>query len=82
MPPLRLMNWSRGSEFDLYTAAYRMTRDHLLRVRLSAFAGSAVHRMTVANGSSLSDTSNRCRRNARRTRSISRPSAVHTATRA
>ena len=32
-----------------------MTRDHLLLVRLSAFAGSAVHRMTAANGSSRSE---------------------------
>jgi hypothetical protein len=33
-----------------------MARDHLLRVRLSALAGSAVERMTAANGSSRSDT--------------------------
>jgi hypothetical protein len=32
----------------------------LLRVRLSALAGSEVQRMTAANGSSRSDTSNRC----------------------
>jgi hypothetical protein len=54
-----------------------MTRDHLLRVRLSALAGSAVHRMMAAKGSSRSDTFNRCKRRARRARSISRPSAVH-----
>jgi hypothetical protein len=40
MPPLRLMNWSSGSAFGLYTATYRITRDHLLRVLLSALAGS------------------------------------------
>jgi hypothetical protein len=74
MPPLRVMNRSRGSESGLYAAAYRMTRHHLLRVRLSALAGSAVHRMMAANGSSRSDTANRCKRNARRARSISRPS--------
>jgi hypothetical protein len=47
----------------------------------SALAGSAVHRMIAANGSSRSDTSNRCKRRARRARSTSRPSAVHQATR-
>jgi hypothetical protein len=81
MPPLRLTNWSGGSESGLYAAAYLMMRDHLLRVRLSALAGSAVHRMIEANGSSRSDTSNRYKRSARRARSISRPSAVHQATR-
>jgi hypothetical protein len=49
------MNRSRGSESGLYAAAYRMMRDHLLRVLLSAFAGSAVHRMTAANGSFRSE---------------------------
>jgi hypothetical protein len=48
MPPLRLMNWSSGSAFGLYTATYRITRDHLLRVLLSALAGSAVRQMTDA----------------------------------
>jgi hypothetical protein len=38
MPPLRWMNWSRRSESGLCAAAYRMARDHLLRVRLSALA--------------------------------------------
>jgi hypothetical protein len=38
---------------------YRITRDHLLHVRLSALAGYAVHRMTASNGSSRSKTSNR-----------------------
>jgi site-specific DNA recombinase len=51
MPPLRWMNRSRGSESGLYAAAYRIIRDHLLRVRLSALAGSAVHRITAAKGS-------------------------------
>jgi hypothetical protein len=37
-------NWSNGSESTLYAAAYLMTRLHLLRVRLSALMGSAVHR--------------------------------------
>src|SRR5580700_10967505 len=73
MPPLRRMDWSTGSKSNLQAAAYRMTRLHLLLVRLPALAGSAVHRMTAANGFSRSDTANRCRRRARRTRSISRP---------
>jgi hypothetical protein len=62
MPPLRRMNCARGSESGLYAAAYRRARLHLLRVRLSALAGSAVHRMMAANGPSRSDTSNRCKR--------------------
>jgi hypothetical protein len=49
IPPLRRMNRSKGSESSLYAAAYRIRRDHLLLVRLSAFAGSAVHRMIEAN---------------------------------
>jgi hypothetical protein len=49
-------------------------------VRLSALAGSAVHRMTAASGSSRSEISNRCKRNARRARLASRPSAVHQVT--
>jgi hypothetical protein len=57
-----------------------MTRDHLLRVRLSALAGSAVHRMIAANGSSRSETFNRCKRSARPARSTSQPSAAHHAT--
>jgi hypothetical protein len=65
MPPMPWMYRSRGTESALYAAAYRITRDHLLRVRLSALAGSAVHRMTAANGSSRSDTFNRCKRRAR-----------------
>jgi hypothetical protein len=48
------MNWFNGSGSGLYAAAYRMTRDHLLRVRLSALA-----RMMDAKGSSRSDTSSR-----------------------
>jgi hypothetical protein len=35
--------------------AYRSTRDHFDLVRLSTFAGSAVQRMTAANGSSPSN---------------------------
>jgi hypothetical protein len=81
IPPLCLMNWSRGSESNLYTAACVITRDHLLLVRLSALAGSAVHRIMAANGSSRSKTFNRCNRKARRARSISLPSADHQATR-
>jgi hypothetical protein len=38
MPPLRWTNLSRGSDSGLYAAAYRISRDHLLRVRLSALA--------------------------------------------
>src|ERR1700734_43938 len=77
MPPFLRMNRSKASESSLYAAAYLITRDHLLRVRLLALAGSAVARMTEANGSSRSDPSNLCRRGAWRARSISRPSAVH-----
>jgi hypothetical protein len=65
MPPLRLTNRSSGSESRLYAAAYLITRDHLLRVRLSALVGSAVHRMTAANGSSRSEASKHCKRSAR-----------------
>jgi hypothetical protein len=64
MPPLPLMNWSSGSESGLYFT-YRMSRDHLPLVRLSAFAGSAVQVMMAANGSSRSNTSNRCEHRAR-----------------
>src|SRR5580700_11186941 len=64
MPPLRWMNWARRSESGLYAVAYRRARLHLLLVRLSALAGSAVHRMTAPNGSSRSDTFSRCKRNA------------------
>jgi hypothetical protein len=65
--PLALDELVQGLGIRLvYTAAYRMTLDHLLRVRLSALAGSAVHRITAANGSSRSETFNRCNRRARR----------------
>jgi hypothetical protein len=80
MPSLRRVNCSRGSKTGLWAATYLMRRDHLLRVRLSALAGSAVHRMTAANGSSRSETSNRRNRSAWQARSISRPSAVPHAT--
>jgi hypothetical protein len=70
MPPFRRMNRSSGSKSDLYTAAYRMTRLHLLRVRLSALAGSAVQRMTAANGSLQKQGSNCFQQRARRARSI------------
>jgi hypothetical protein len=71
MPPLRLTNWPSCSETSLHAAAYRITRLHLLRVRLSALAGSAVHRMTAANGPSRSEIANRCQRRARRARPTS-----------
>jgi len=73
MPPFLRMNLSSGSEYGLYIAAYLMTRLHLLRVRLSALAGSAVHRMTAANGSQMQGPACSV---------ISRPSAVYHATRA
>jgi hypothetical protein len=73
IPPFRLMNLSNGSESSLYTAAYRINRDHLLRVRLSAFAGSAVQRMIAANGPCRADASSPCNRSARRARAISCP---------
>ena len=40
----------------LHAAAYRNTRDHLLRVLASTLSGSDVQRITAANGSgSLAD---------------------------
>jgi hypothetical protein len=48
MPPLRLINSARGSASTLYLTAYRSTLLHLLRVRLSALTGSAVHRIIAA----------------------------------
>src|SRR3984893_8557561 len=62
--PLRLVNCSSRSECDLYLSAYRSMRDHLDRVRLSTLAGSAVQRMTAANGSSLSKGQILCNRSA------------------
>jgi hypothetical protein len=70
MPPLGLTNRSSGSESGLYAAAYRKSRDHLLRVRLSALAGSAVHRMIAAKGPLQAEPSVRCKRIARPVRSI------------
>jgi hypothetical protein len=52
IPPLRLMNAVSGSERGLCPNAYRKTRDHFDRVRLSTLAGSEVQRMIAANGSS------------------------------
>src|SRR5262249_25288043 len=52
MPPLRWRKSLSNSFSGLYFAAYRKTRDHLLRVLSSAFLGSAVHAITAANGSS------------------------------
>src|SRR6516225_8464977 len=52
MPPLRWRKSLSNSFSGLYFAAYRKTRDHLLRVLSSTFLGSAVHAITAANGSS------------------------------
>ena len=41
-PPLRLIKSRSGSSRSLYSAAYRSTRDHLLRVRSSTLSRSAV----------------------------------------
>ena len=60
MPPLRRTNAASGSAFVLYSAAYRSTRDHLDRVRLSTFSRSAVHKITAANGSSVVGKSTPC----------------------
>jgi hypothetical protein len=68
-PPSPLMNLSSGSEWALICSAYRNTRDHLDRVRLSTLAGSEVQRITAANGSSRSDGSMLCKRKAQRARS-------------
>jgi hypothetical protein len=37
IPPLRRTNAANGSELGLYSSAYRITRDHFDRVRLSTF---------------------------------------------
>ena len=39
IPPLRRMNVASGSELDLYSIAYRSTRDHFDRVRLPTLLG-------------------------------------------
>jgi hypothetical protein len=46
--PFRLMNRPSGASIGLCSSAYRRARDHLDRVRLSTFAGSAVQRMGAA----------------------------------
>ena len=81
MPPLRRTNAASGSAFVLYSAAYRSTRDHLDRVRLSTFCRSAVHKITIANGSSVVGKSAPCSRSAHRARLMARSSAVHHITR-
>src|SRR5882757_5826908 len=48
MPPLRLMNSASGSFPSFCISTYRSTLLHLLRVRLSALAGSVVHRNIAA----------------------------------
>jgi hypothetical protein len=58
------MNVASGSAFDLYSIAYRRTRDHLDRVRLPTFLQSAVQKIIAANGSSWSDRQMFCRRKA------------------
>jgi hypothetical protein len=50
--PLRSMKAWSGSASVLYSAAYRIIRDRLLLVRLSALFESAVQRMIAAKGSS------------------------------
>src|SRR5438094_3666603 len=81
IPPLRLIKRSSGSEWFLYFSAYRSTRDHLDRVRLSTLPGSEVQRMTAANGSSVLGKSRCCSCSALRARSRARSSAAHHATR-
>ena len=49
IPPLRRMNVASGSELDLYSIAYRSTRDHFDRVRLPTLLGSEVQRKIAAN---------------------------------
>jgi hypothetical protein len=58
-PPTSILKFRTGPA-PLWIAAYLITRLHLLRVRLSALAGSEVHRMMAANGCSLSETSRPC----------------------
>src|ERR1700737_2962721 len=55
IPPLRLINCTSDSDGVFCTRAYRNTRDHLDRVRLSTFSRSAVQRIPTANGSSFSN---------------------------
>jgi hypothetical protein len=69
MPPLRRTNAASASELGLYSTAYRSTRDHLDRVRLSTFSESDVQKMMAANGSSFGK-SKRDKRNARRPRHL------------
>ena len=45
------MKSRNGSSGSLNSAAYRNTRDHLLRVRSSTLSRSVVQRITAANGS-------------------------------
>jgi hypothetical protein len=77
IPPLRLMNSANGSLSSFSLFAYRSTLLHLLRVRLSVLAGSAVHRMMAVNTSSRGHGSSPRKRRARRARSTSHPSADH-----
>ena len=80
IPPLRRMKAATGSELGLYSAAYRSTRDHFNRVRLSTFAGSEVQRMMAANGSSWSNGRTFCNHRAFWARSRARFSSDHHAT--
>src|SRR6266566_8769209 len=81
IPPLRLIKRSSGSEWFLYFSAYRSTRDHLDRVRLSTLPGSEVQRMTAANGSLVVGESAPWSHNARCARPTAWCSAFHHITR-
>jgi hypothetical protein len=81
MPPFRRTNAVNGSELGLYSAAYRIKRDQLDRVRLSTLPGSEVHKITIANGSSLVGKSRCCSCSAHRALMIARSSAAHHITR-
>src|ERR1700730_3236281 len=80
IPPLRLINCTSDSDEVFCATAYRSTRVHLDRVLLSTFAGSAVERITAANGSSLSNGFTFRNRSAFCARSRARFSAIHHAT--
>ena len=81
MDPFRRTNAVSGSAFDLYSIAYRSTRDHLDRVRLSTFPESEVHKMMAANGSSAFGRFTPCSCSAHRARLMARSSAFHHITR-
>ena len=81
MPPLRRTNAARVLQLVLYSAAYRSTRDHLDRVRLSTFDGRRCTRSQPQTVRRFVGKSQRRSRSAHRARLIARSSAAHHITR-